>query len=162
MFKSILLSTVLCASFASTAADVVLFRHAEKQDGADPSLTTAGEARAKRIANLIEPLSPTALYSTDYNRTQQTIAPLAKKTQLQVLSYDPRQLAAFAESLREMEGVVVVAGHSNTTPELVKILSGTTWPIDESTFDDLFILKQTEHGFEFNHYSSNATSLNEK
>ncbi|WMN61705.1 histidine phosphatase family protein (plasmid) [Pseudoalteromonas xiamenensis] len=162
MFKSILLGTLLCTSFVSSAADVVLFRHAEKQDGTDPSLTTEGNIRAERIANLLAPLSPTALYATNYNRTQQTIAPLAKKTRLQVLSYNPRQLEAFAESLREMKGVVVVAGHSNTTPELVKLLSGTNWPIDESTFDDLFILKQTEQGFKFNHFSSNNTSLAEK
>ncbi|CCQ12790.1 hypothetical protein PALB_37300 [Pseudoalteromonas luteoviolacea B = ATCC 29581] len=146
--------SLLFLSTSTFAADVILFRHAEKQQGDDPALTEQGQIRALRLAKLGQTYKPSALYSTDYKRTQQTIAPLAQLTELPVTSYDPNNLASFAQTLKSLSGMIVVAGHSNTTPVLIKALSGKDWPIDESTYDDVFILKQTKSGYEFERRSS--------
>lgn len=151
----ILASFALLFTTQVLAADIVLFRHAEKQTGDDPELTAQGHERAKRLAVLLAPLNPTALYTTQYRRTIQTITPLANTTRLKLEYYDPRTLEELAQQLKALEGVVMVAGHSNTTPELLKILSGHDFAIDESTFDDVLLLKQTDAGFEFSRQSSN-------
>ncbi|RJE71044.1 hypothetical protein BGP78_21415 [Pseudoalteromonas sp. MSK9-3] len=123
---------------------IVLFRHAEKMTGKNPHLTDEGIKRAKRLTIMLAPYKPTSLFSTGYNRTQQTITPLAEHTKLAVLPYNPRELPAFAETLRNLSGTIVVAGHSNTTPELIELLSGHVTHISETEFDKVFVLTPTK------------------
>lgn len=117
------------------AATFYLIRHAEKQTGDDPSLTREGLDRAQRIANLLAQADIKKIYSTDYRRTQETAKPLAKKADLSVIIYNPKDLKQFANEIRQSEGNVVIFGHSNTTPQLVRLLSGQAIPdMDESTY----------------------------
>lgn len=123
---------------------IVLFRHAEKMTGKNPHLTDKGVKRAKKLAVMLAPYKPTSLFSTRYYRTQQTITPLAEHTKLTVLPYNPRELPAFAETLRSLSGTIVVAGHSNTTLELILLLSGHVTHISETEFDKVFVLTPTK------------------
>ncbi|MCL2918498.1 SixA phosphatase family protein [Shewanella litorisediminis] len=140
------------------AADIWLFRHGEKAPGKEPALTDAGKERAQRIAGLILRAPSTGenirLYSTDYRRTQETIAPLAKATGVTVESYDPADLAQLAAQLSTLDGTVVVAGHSNTTPELLKLLTGIERHIPEDRFDVLYHLVPAAEGFSLQELSS--------
>jgi broad specificity phosphatase PhoE len=120
---------------------IFLLRHSEKASGSDPSLTDKGKLRANNIAKQLLSAKPAQLFSTDYNRTQQTIAPLAKATSLKVQSYNPRELVQFAGELKLLNGVAVVVGHSNTTPQLVKLLSGHRVNIEEDEYDKLYELR---------------------
>lgn len=120
---------------------IFLLRHSEKGNSNNPSLTDKGKLRANNIAKQLLSVKPTQLFSTDYNRTQQTIAPLAKATSLKAQSYDPRELVQFAGELKLLNGVVVVVGHSNTTPQLVKLLSGHRVNIEEDEYDKLYELR---------------------
>lgn len=140
--KTLLLILITLASVTVYAQpeQVVLMRHAEKMKGKDPELTPQGQLRAQRLAILLAPLNPDRLFSTDYNRTRQTLAPLSKATSVPVQLYDPRALAAFAKQLKTYSGTIVVAGHSNTTPELVKLLSGEAVSIREDEFHKVFIV----------------------
>jgi len=127
----------------AVVSTVYLVRHAEKgeNDTADPPLSEAGKVRARSLVPVLRDIGVTHLHSTDFQRTRQTLAPLAEATGLTVEIYDPRDLAAFAERLRKTPGVHVVAGHSNTTPELVRLLGGDPRSdIDESEFDRLYIV----------------------
>jgi broad specificity phosphatase PhoE len=146
-----LLSLILCCGFATfiplssfnaaAATDIYLFRHAEKQaDGTpNPSLTQAGEQRAKWLANYLKAQNIQQIYSTDYHRTQQTVAPLARQTGLKVVVYDPRKLIQFANKLKQTPGVLVVVGHSNTIPQLVTLLGGDAGEeMAESEFDRVY------------------------
>jgi len=123
---------------------IFLVRHAEKvQDGtADPALTQEGRERAIALADLLEDAGITAIHSTDYQRTRDTIVPLAERLELPFTVYDPRNLAVKAELLKRLPGRHVVSGHSNTTPELVRLLGGDPGPpfVEAGENDRLYIL----------------------
>lgn len=129
-----------------------LFRHAEKlADSDDPGLTGEGIARAEYLARYLGNEGVTRIFSSDYKRTRDTVAPLAAATGIEIEIYDPRDLPGFAEKLKEMDGVIIVAGHSNTTPELTALLSGyETEPMEESEYDRLYMVTFYEDGIRLN------------
>lgn len=138
---------------------VIAVRHAEKgaDDPRDPHLSEAGTARAAELARLLGHAGVTHVFTTQYNRTRDTVAPLADALELEVTPYDAFALAAFAEQLAALEpgSVAVVAGHSNTTPLLVELLGGTLSGVgthrgqpalDEAEYDRAFVVTlATEH-----------------
>lgn len=133
---------------AEAATVVYLVRHAEAvypppaDDPGDPPLNEAGRRRAERLAEVLGDAGVTRILSTDLQRTRQTAAPLAERLGLEVELYDPSDLAGLAERLRGLGGRLLVSGHSNTTPELVRLLGGEPGsPIDERTeFDRLYLV----------------------
>jgi phosphohistidine phosphatase SixA len=131
----------LAPSIASADAKFVyLTRHAEKAaTGADPALTAEGVTRANNIAAALKRAGITSIYSTNYLRTRQTAQPLGTLLNVPVATYDPAQLASFAAQLRALPGNTLVVGHSDTTPELIRLLSGDVVPaIPETEFDNLY------------------------
>ncbi|MBQ4850439.1 histidine phosphatase family protein [Pseudoalteromonas sp. MMG013] len=134
---------------------IILFRHAEKMQGKDPHLTAKGQERAKRLATMVQSYAPKHLFSTNYNRTQQTILPLAKKVALPVTHYEPHDLSTFADNIRKLTGTVAIAGHSNTTPALIKLLSGHIVTINENQFSKVFILTPNQSQWKMQKLSSN-------
>lgn len=117
-----------------------LLRHAEKKDYLNPSLTEQGQARAKRLAQILSDKQITHIFSTNYNRTLETAKPLSDKLGITITHYNPRQLTALVAQLNTLSGNVVIVGHSNTTPELVKLLSDEIVTINEEQFDKLFVV----------------------
>lgn len=137
---------------------VYLVRHAEKQAIAgekDPPLSAQGEQRALALAARLGvpatagAASSTAidrLYATGFRRTQLTLAPLAAALGKTVQIYDARQSAAFLSKLldNDCHGALIVAGHSNTLPELLRA-AGIDEPateFDESRYGELFIVER--------------------
>jgi phosphohistidine phosphatase SixA len=110
------------------AVTVFLVRHAEKakDDRRDPSLTEEGRARAATLARLVGEAGVSHLYSTDYRRTRATLGPLAVASEVEVQLYDPRKPDDLVARVAQLPAgsVVMVAGHSNTTPGLFRLLSG--------------------------------------
>ena len=141
-------------AWAGESSLVFLVRHAEKTTEEaygqlkDPRLTAAGKERAEVLARLLAPAGITAVHSTDYRRTRETAAPTAEALGLDVQLYDARMLESFANELKQSQGRHLVVGHSNTTPQLVRLLGGEPGePIDEATeYDRLYILVQHPEG----------------
>lgn len=123
---------------------VYLVRHAERADdgtAADPPLSATGRERAAVLDVMLKDAGITGVFSTDFQRTQQTAGPVASRAGTPVWSYDARQLAAFADSLGSMPGRFLVTGHSNTTPAMVEALGGDpVSPIDEAEYDRLYVV----------------------
>lgn len=122
-------------------ATYYLVRHGEKQiDGTDdPELTPRGELRAKYLAQQLAKANITKIYSSDYKRTLSTAKPLADLLGLTVESYDPRDLEKFSTTLLGEVGQILIVGHSNTTPNLVALLSGSEVdPIDDAEYENLY------------------------
>ena len=87
--------------------------------------------RAKRWATYFEPIKLDEIYITKYMRTKQTISLIAQQKQISPKRYDPNTIYS-EDFLRQTNGkTVLIAGHSNTTPQLVNQLIG------EDKFDDM-------------------------
>src|SRR6185312_14287059 len=97
-----------------------LVRHAEKVDNSrDAALSAAGEARAKALAVKLGDAGITAIFASQMRRTQQTAAPLADKLHLPVQVHQAEDTAGLVELLRKQDRALV-AGHSDTLPEIAK------------------------------------------
>ena len=142
-----------CASIdQSEGATAYLVRHAEKLTGdalndlphpRDPPLTRAGQDRAEALADLLEGVGITEIWSTDTTRTRETAKPLADRLGIEIELYDASDLSAFAIQLtEEISGSVLVVGHSNTTPGLAEALGADPGiPIVEATeYDRLYVI----------------------
>ena len=145
---SILLIAVLI-SWPLGAADIYLVRHAEKElDGSkDPALTELGSKRATDLAVLLKSANIERILSSDFVRTRETAAPTAEMAGLEIETYDPKALEPLAKQLLQLEGNVLVVGHSNTTPELVDLMGGEggTPIVEEWEYDRVYLV-QTEAG----------------
>jgi broad specificity phosphatase PhoE len=133
---------------------VFLVRHAERGTAPadDPALSDAGRERAESLARMLGNAGVTAIYTTQFARTKQTAEPLAKRLGLtpvplavQVEASNPRKMSE--QSLREVvgkirghAGAVLVVGHSNTVPDIVRALGGDAPEIGEQDFDDFFVV----------------------
>jgi broad specificity phosphatase PhoE len=110
----------------SDTTTYILVRHAEKATAPakDPPLTEAGRQRAQRLADDLQGTRLVAVYSSPYQRTRQTAAPVAQAQGLPVRDYVPDDAAAFAARLRtdHPRGTVLVVGHSNTLAPLARAL----------------------------------------
>ncbi len=123
---------------------VFLVRHAEKKvdAGKNPDLSETGTKRTLDLTEVLRSADIAHVHSTDYIRTRDTAAPVAKSNGVEVEKYDPDDLDGFAKQLKEAGGRHLVVGHSNTTPELTKLLGGEAGAeIDEkSEYDRLYVV----------------------
>jgi|AP86_3_1055499.scaffolds.fasta_scaffold106247_1 phosphohistidine phosphatase SixA len=128
--------------YAQEGPTIILVRHAEKIDNSrDPELSESGKKRAQILARMLAESGVSEIYSTPYLRTQSTVQPLAEALSLEVQTYDPRNLEGFASELQAKEGIIVVAGHSNTTPSLASLLTGQELTrLDESDYQQFFLV----------------------
>lgn len=136
------------------ATAVILVRHAEKAaEGdpeydpaapADPPLNAAGRERAEALARTLHEAGVTAIYSSEFARTHQTVAPLADALGLQITTHPARDTAGLVEriSAGPSGGTVVIAGHSNTVPAIIEALgAGTVEAIEEEwEYDNLYFV----------------------
>ncbi|KCZ83230.1 phosphoglycerate mutase family protein [Hyphomonas adhaerens MHS-3] len=141
------LAIVACAS-TPTPPDTTIYlvRHAEKQAGDDPDLTVVGRARADILSQELQGAGLTEIWSTNTKRTISTAKPTANSTGLPVQLYDARRQDVFANQLKATPGAMLVVGHSNTIPDLVKQLGGKPGaPIVEATeYDRLYVVTVTK------------------
>jgi 2,3-bisphosphoglycerate-dependent phosphoglycerate mutase len=134
-----LLLSVLVAT-ATAQSTIFIVRHGEKTDSSnDSDLSEAGRARAEALAKMLKDKNITAIYATEFKRTQQTAAPLAKTLGVTVTTLPAKDNAALIAKLRSLNGNALVVGHGNTIPDLIKAL-GISEPmnIGENDYDNLF------------------------
>jgi broad specificity phosphatase PhoE len=138
------------AGTASAQNTVFVVRHAERADAAanaspmmasDPDLSEIGRARAKSLVATLKDAGITAIYSTEYKRTQQTAEPLATALGIKVTTVPARDMAALIEKLKAAKGNALVVGHSNTVGPVIAAL-GVTEPVEltDRDYDNLFIV----------------------
>jgi phosphohistidine phosphatase SixA len=136
---------------AQEATTFILVRHAEKADDGtdDPPLNEIGQQRAKSLAGHLKETNITAIYSTNFKRTVQTVQQIADAKALTIKTYDPSDPTTLKNMLvDEAGGIVLFSGHSNTTPVLVNQLIGEEryQQFDDSDYDNLFIVMTKEMG----------------
>ncbi len=147
-FVALLVTLVVGLAFAgpspapSGKAVIILVRHAERVQSDstdDPPLTDAGKARAERLAAMLSKSGIRTVFTTRFRRTQDTAKPTADLLRLTPIEEsDTVQLVA---KLREHGSeTVLVVGHSDTVPDVIKAFGGPLVTIDDDEFDDLFVL----------------------
>ncbi|MDN5200547.1 phosphoglycerate mutase family protein [Fulvivirgaceae bacterium BMA10] len=128
----------------SNITTIYMIRHAEKaSDGTkDPDLTEIGRKRANLFNKMLSNVDISAIYSTPYKRTRQTVKPLADSKGLTIIEYDPR-----APKLEEIlgnhkGGSIVIVGHSNTIPFMANhfVAQEQFKQLDDLEYDKLFIV----------------------
>jgi len=135
-----------CAPRAVSQAPVTIVyivRHAEKLNPQDPEspISTEGRARAVFLADRLKGENVTRIYATTKLRTQQTGAPLAQALGIEPVVLDPYALDDLVARIRSGdEGrTVLVVGHSNSIPDIVRRLSGQGIEgIEENQYGRLF------------------------
>jgi broad specificity phosphatase PhoE len=145
-----LLLLVVLAAPAAAQQTVFLVRHAERADSGqatgstmatDSDLSEAGRTRAAKLAAVLADSGITAIYSTEYKRTQQTAAPLAKALGIAVTTIKAADMAALIADLKASKGHALVVGHSNTIPAVAKALGvGAPFTIADTEYDNLFLV----------------------
>ncbi|HET7273732.1 MAG TPA: phosphoglycerate mutase family protein [Longimicrobiaceae bacterium] len=135
---------------------VLVVRHAEKviSDNEDPPLTQLGAERARSLIEVAREAGVTTIYSTPFRRTRDTAAPLAEALGVAITTFPiegsaAEHSAALARELLEEHAgeTVLVVGHSNTVPDIVRALGGSAMEsMTESEYDHLLIVVVPEQG----------------
>lgn len=155
-----LISLIFLAFFTACFPDqaisqttLILVRHAEKASSPanDPHLTEFGKKRALLVRDMLSEEKISAIYTTPYNRTRETVQPLADATNIEIIEYDPRRDSGeFLEDViaNNEGGTVVISGHSNTIPMMLNELAGNASyeQFDESEYDNMFVATTSSLG----------------
>lgn len=146
----ILLLLLVAATLWAQERTVVLLRHAEKLGKlSNAELTSAGHRRAQALALELAAFQPVRLFVSERPRSQQTLAPLAKRLGLNLEIRPFGTEAALAEEILEdpRQGNAVVCAHSDTLGPLARALGYPGWIPEVKNYDRLWILRRGPTGF---------------
>ena len=145
---------LLARQLQSTATFIVV-RHAERDPGMDPDppLNAAGRARADRLASLLgeqglgRPIG--AIFVSDTRRARDTAEPLARSLRLTPTALKGSDVSQLLKRARAQAAVgpVLIVGHSNTIPQIVRgLVDFPVFTIAENEFDAVFVIVRPRFG----------------
>jgi phosphohistidine phosphatase SixA len=145
-----LVFTIMLPATVVAQASIFVVRHAERADtsggapammATDPDLSEAGHTRAGALAALLKDADIGAIFVTEFKRTQQTAAPLAKALGIAPLVVPAKDTAGLVARLKKAGTNALVVGHSNTVPDVITAL-GVSRPVAvaDTEYDNLFIV----------------------
>ncbi len=143
----LLLSGLLSGGPLAAQRTIYIVRHAEKvvkPGERNPELSRAGKERAQALARALRSVKLDHCFATQFRRTQDTVQPAAKAAGLDIERYAAGRESKFVKTLlAEVKGKnILVAGHSNTVPALLKHLGlEKKVRLDDGDYDDLFIVR---------------------
>ena len=124
-------------------------RHAEKNRSnpkdKNPELNSEGKLRALNWTYFFREIPLEAIYSTNYIRTISTARPVAEDKNLPIIIYSPSELN-IKTFIKENQGkLVLIVGHSNTTPKLVNDILGDQKfeQMQDNDNSSLFIIRES-------------------
>jgi broad specificity phosphatase PhoE len=139
----LLLSIFVVVTAASAEPFVVIVRHAEKaaSAGNDPDLAPAGRARADALARILKDSGVTAIFTSEFKRTQETAAPSAKSNGVAATIVPAKDVAALVLKLHQLKGNALVVAHGDTIPNIAKAL-GIDRPIQipDDDYNELLVV----------------------
>ena len=140
---ALFLLVFLAVSIASAQSVVIIVRHAEKatNSGSDPDLSSAGRARADELARILKDSGITAVFTSEFKRTQETAVPTATSIGVTATVVPAKDTAALVAKLHQLNGNALVVGHGDTIPNIIKSL-GINSPINipDEDYSELFIV----------------------
>jgi len=140
---TLFLLVFVSVSAASAQPVVVIVRHGEKaaNGGNDPDLSSAGRARADALSQILKDSGITAIFTTEFKRTQETAAPTATSTHVAPTVVAAKDIGVLVTKLHELSGNALVVGHGDTIPNLIKAL-GISVPVNipDADYSELLIV----------------------
>jgi broad specificity phosphatase PhoE len=124
---------------------VIVIRHAERDEPApgenDPRLNEAGRARATTLIHVLGQAGIRGIYTSEFARARETARPLSLHLHVPITELgEPGDIDGDIRAAHAGQTTLVV-GHSNTVPELIRLLGARTVPsIGPEEFDDLLVV----------------------
>jgi len=152
---SLTLFPILChSSGQKSQLTIILVRHAEKEivDSSDPPLTEKGKARAAELSSILKHIPLTAIFSTPYTRTRETVLPVSTEKGITIEYYNTGSEIILLEKIfdryKSRRTCVLIAGHSNTIHLFLNTLVGDNIysPIDDEVYDNIYIATASAPG----------------
>jgi len=149
----LLLSNFAYSAFAQSfifgkQSKIYLVRHAEKLPGNDPLLTSDGNKRAGDLMRTLKQKHIKRIYVTEFRRTQNTADSLRIQMGIDTVHYladtTSNDLVNKLKVNKDVNQAILIIGHSNTLPAIIRKLGVTDYPLDEipsNEFDNLFLLE---------------------
>lgn len=140
---------------SATTTTIMVMRHGEKAavPADDPGLSHEGEARAERLAEVLgrapEGQRIEVIFTSELRRTQDMARPLASRLGVPVISMPAGDPGALVERLLDeyRGGRILVVGHSNTVPEIVRRLGGEDIPdMADTEFGVIYVVTRPRFG----------------
>jgi broad specificity phosphatase PhoE len=122
---------------------VVIVRHAEKagNGGNDPDLSSEGRVRAGALARILKDSGITAIFTTEFKRTQETAAPTATSIHVTPTVVAAKDTTALVTKLHQLNGNALVVAHGDTIPNIVKALGiDISINIPDADYSELLIV----------------------
>lgn len=121
---------------------VFIVRHAEKekQPSNNPPLTLDGEKRAETLACMLSHSGVSVVLTTNTTRTRETVNNYANKKGIKIQTYRTIEDVANLIKTKYMGKTILVAGHSNTVPNIIKTLGINSVPNIDNEYNNLFII----------------------
>ena len=124
--KQLILLVFILSSIDISSQDcteIYLIRHAEKDrsdiKNRNPELNDIGKKRALKWVQVFKNIELNKIYSTNYNRTIQTVTPISEENNIDISIYSPSKINYKNFILDNSGAKVLVVGHSNTIPFFV-------------------------------------------
>jgi phosphohistidine phosphatase SixA len=121
-------------------------RHAERAAvsghvPSDTGLSREGKARAQDLARALNDAQITAVYTSEYKRTQATAEPIAQSLGIQPVVVQSDDFKTLIAKLKALRGNALVVGHSNTLPQIINLLGiSARVTVAETDYDNLFMV----------------------
>jgi phosphohistidine phosphatase SixA len=119
-------------------------RHAERADqSSDSALSPTGVARAERLARMLKDAGITHLFTSEFRRTRDTAVPLAGMVHMKTEQLPAGNTQALVEKVSALgaHDRVLIVGHSNTVPEILRLLHvAQPLTIADEEYDNLFVV----------------------
>ena len=164
--RQLIILTILffsCNPTVDDCVEVYLIRHAEK-DRSDPlnknpHLNEKGIERSLLWNGYFENKEVNSIYSTNYNRTIETVLPISIAKGIKPIIYSASNINYESFLKKEKGNTVIVVGHSNTIPGFVNKLIEDDYykQINDTVNSNLYIVKKCSE--EISHYVIQIDSL---
>ena len=164
--RHLIILTILflsCNLQVDDCLEVYLIRHAEK-DRSDPlnknpHLNEKGIERSLLWNGYFENKEVNSIYSTNYNRTIETVLPVSIAKGIKPIIYSASNINYESFLKKEKGNTVIVVGHSNTIPGFVNKLIEDDYykQINDTVNSNLYIVKKCSE--EISHYVIQIDSL---
>jgi len=147
--KQLILLVLILSSIdmsSQDCAEIYLIRHAEKDrsdiKNRNPELNDIGKKRALKWVQVFKNIELDKIYSTNYNRTIQTVTPISKGNNIDISIYSPSKINYKNFISNNIGSKVLVVGHSNTIPFFVNGLINKEFyqQIDDLNNSNLYVV----------------------